>query len=490
MESVVQRGLAVSIIIVLLTMSITGIAGSVSAKKNQLSEDDSSEIVNIKDDGDYYQTDYILGNGRHLGHYSALEKWTMTHREYTDYYEDPNDDMAFNALGTIAEIETVAWIAGVDVDANNIKYVEYDEETGLPSSFVYQDSDGEVHHVELTYDEDGNLVSYTETDQNGVETEIIRMRYDSTGRLNQYARTVDEYTTEVIVGRGTGDMIDSYTEEVIELHGSSKFYVHINVTAIIYDDLGWVFSFTINTYDGMKKTTATTTTFEYDMNGRVVGKSETITSSDPTDPVTTRETSFTYNNLGMIESTHVISQEDDGSNLGLVTVVETLFEYGGLGEVLHELSESWSFGVNEDDTLTASDRTYNSDGICTDNRELTLVRGSQYVHYLSYNRLGQLVDEMIVDHETGVMVDAGDLKDILADMSKEDIMEFMEQLSDGDISDYITILKNGEDSGKRANRSFMKKVKLDVLNINEEEEFAYFSDVLERYNRRDQNIEG
>ena len=490
MKTTIQRGIVIATLMLLITMSVSGMATNVGAKNDlqivaQTTELDQTIIGN----GDDQTIVIVKGAGRHLGHYSPLDKWTMIHRDYTDYYSDPNDQYVYEAFGRVQETEKISWIAGVDIAGTaDIFNLEYYEETGLPKSFDYQDSDGEQHHVELTYDEDEEVISYTDTGPDGTITEVEINSYDAQGRVRTYTEVTEKKSTKVTVGYGDGNNITSYREAIIIKVGSTTFMDFNNIDGIYYNELGQIEGYTRTITNELKTSTITITTFDYDKYGRVVGTREDTWSSDSPTPNdwSRTETNYSYNEFGRILGTLASMVTNSEGGGGLVEITETLYEYGGLGEVTREESETWNYGVDindsDDDTAVATTREYNRDGLCVGSVELTFSKGSSLTHLFEYNNLGQVMDEMIIDHETGISADADELRRLLGeDSSDEDLAQFLQDFSSGELVDYLDINKSGEDSGKRDNRSLQKKINIKTFNIYKEDDYEYFAGILREW---------
>ncbi|MCK5559428.1 MAG: hypothetical protein KAJ51_02500, partial [Thermoplasmata archaeon] len=441
----------------------------------------------VNDDPDYYQTVYMQGSGKHLGHLSILDKWTETHREYTNYYEDPNDDTVYGAIGTISGYEEVSWTLGVTVEGSGeITNVEYDD-AGLLSSFVYKDSDGECYQVDITYDEDRNVISYTVTDSTGMVTTVMINEYDNQGRVLTYTEVCGKTTTTVSVEHDDNDnMMTAFKQETTEM-GSTTILERSKIEYIQYNDLGMLASFNWSSFTEHGMIIMAVTINTYNEQGFIDSYSETEIDSDSDDVVTRTERLETeYDNKGLVTSyTEITNRYDDDDNqiLNKWTRTVTNFTYDEQGQLSEKQETVTSNDSTNTITYSFSRTEFDSNGIAQKRHEMEMNLGDKYTEFFVYNTLGQVVEEIIIDVETGNMTDIGELKKLLEDLSQDEFEEFLMDYLDGKHGEFIEVNKSGEDFGKRDNRSLIKKHHTEILNIYQEAEYALFADVLREWTR-------
>lgn len=124
---------------------------------------------------------------------TELEKWMKTQREQTQYYLEKDEGAGlqgaapdqlpgtgYDNVGCVMGYqETTEGSKGysdsVDIGAaTEVQNIDLDSE-GMITGFDYTDSDGENHHVDITYDDQGRVVGFTETDEKTGKTTRLKV---------------------------------------------------------------------------------------------------------------------------------------------------------------------------------------------------------------------------------------------------------------------------------------------------------------------------
>jgi hypothetical protein len=488
-----KKVISAVIIFLLISVAAVGVTTNVSASKS------SNSITNdqIISDMPGLPTVYMQGQGNHFGHYSFLDKWTMTHREYTNYYDDPNDDLVYQALGYKEEAETVSWTVGVDVNASEITNTEYNE-NGQLVGFDYKDSNGKPHHVNLDYNEDGNVDSYTDTGPEGWVESFEYIEYDDNGQVTSYTKVYGQTTRIVNI-----EYDDNYGRMTAFISESTR----IGSTTIIdrseieygqYNDMGLISSFNWSIFSGKEKFVTSITNISYNNQGLVYSYvSDAETSAGDVTTTTTRQSTEYYGDNHVSGDrqvsgyTEIAKTFDANQNIILQKITTKHYVYDSKGRMIEYTEVTWSTDSENITTNKLHIFEYNSFGILETGKIMEKSNTDTLTHLLEYNSLGQVEEELIIDQETGNYTDVNDLKKLLDYMSQDELEQWLVNLLNGEIDEYIEVLNKGDETSNRNNRSLLKKHHLEVNNFYQDPDYAEFAGVLRNWTSlKDDNLPG